>query len=314
MEQVQQNFEQAVGMVSSGQLGKVSQDEQLELYALYSVVKKGAAPVDGPSVFLDPVGFAKWTAWSTLKYMEKDEAMHKYAHLVETISNAEMDSSKPENGYSKGTETVEGFGSKASTGFDISDETEKEADGETNVESKQDICYWAALGNVDEVQKCLALKLVSPNFRDTEGLTPLMRAVDRNETNVVDFLVSSGADLNLIDTEGQTALHYAAYCDHAELAGLLVMHGASVEVKDQEGMTPIGAASGQTLENIQKAKAGTFKRNHSGCGMEQLATRRWLDLISGYVGMDVTNLITACAVGTVALVVALGYRNRKLLL
>lgn len=246
---LQRQFEEAAEKVSSGSLGNLSQDDQLELYGLFAVLKKGAAPSQGPSAFLDPRGFAKWTAWASKSHFIKEEAMSAYIELVERHKAAGT-------GVDTGTSgNSDGFGNKASSGFDISA-------GQEEKMSKvlHDICYWATIGDTKSVKHCLDKQGVSPDFRDQDGLTPLMRAVDRNEAHVVDILVSAGANIDAVDEEGQTALHYAAYCEHNEMAGLLVSYGASLEKKDNDEMTPLEAATKETAEVMQQAKSGTWTR------------------------------------------------------
>lgn len=242
-------FAEAAEKVSSGVLGNLSQNDQLDLYGLFAVVKKGPAPDHGPSAFLDPRGYAKWTAWANESHLNKDGAMLKYIELVEKHRTG------PKSNDCEEKSTSDGFGNKASTGFDVSQGQEGKISGH-----EWDICYWATTGNIKSVKYCLEQQNVSPNYRDQDGLTPLMRAVDRNEAQVVDVLVAAGADLEAVDEEGQTALHYAAYCEHAEMAGLLLSYGGSLNTKDNDNMTPLEAATEETAAVMRQANAGTWRR------------------------------------------------------
>lgn len=246
MEAVKKDFETAAADISSGKVSNVSQDEQLELYGLYSVVRKGVAPTEGPSAWLDPTGFAKWTAWSSVSHLTTQEAMQHYSELVQELSSRKLDNPKQSSSHE--------FGSKFSTGFDISaDETEQG-------DMVHDICYWATIGDIKSVNKCLQTKRYSANYRDQDGLTPLMRAVDRNEEQIVDILMDAKAEINATDNEGQTALHYAVYCEHSEMAALLVSYGASCDIKDSDGMSPLDAATGETKQCIELAQKGLWVR------------------------------------------------------
>ncbi|PXF39702.1 Acyl-CoA-binding domain-containing protein 1 [Gracilariopsis chorda] len=241
------SFEDAADFVSSGKLGSISQDEQLELYGLYSVVRKGSAPNKAPSALLDPTGFAKWTAWQTYSHLEKEDAMKEYIELVSSL----LASSRPKT--SSSTQST-GFGNKGSGGFDI------QADNEELSNNELDICYYATMGDKASVIRCLKKQRVSPNYRDQDGLTPLMRAVDRNEMHVVDILVAAGADLNAVDDEGQTALHYAVCCDYSEMTALLLYHGARTDIVDKHGDGALGIASDETKRAIEEVQQGTWKR------------------------------------------------------
>jgi acyl-CoA-binding protein len=57
-------FEASAARVSSGAIGKVGRVDQLRLYGLFCVSRKGpAVAADKPSPYIDPRGSAKWGAW-----------------------------------------------------------------------------------------------------------------------------------------------------------------------------------------------------------------------------------------------------------
>lgn len=318
MGDVRLHFEKAARRVSSGDVSHVSQDERLELYALYSVVKKGVAPTNSPSAFLDPVGFAKWTAWDSLKYMPTDEAMHKYITLVETIAGRRGQCSADH----EESEEASGFGKKALTGFDICQEGEEIAASATGsgggrkkgansekASTENDICYWAALGDVQRVRNCLSVDEDARDFRDAEGLTALMRAADRNEMDVVQLLLRAGTDVNLTDGDGLTALHYAVYCDHDDMAAYLVARGgALVDARDRDGLTAVEAASPHMRAVLQKAEAEAEAEAQTRYVNALQTVVQFVgggDTVSMYVGMAV-----ACAVSTLAIAWTWASRNR----
>lgn len=269
-QELAQRFAVAAEMVGSGKIPNLSQDEQLRFYGLYAVVNKGEAPREAPSAYLDPRGFAKWTAWAAESAMSREEAMEEYVSLTTELA------ARPLNGDErKGQESASGggFGNKGSGGFDEVDESRPAGWGNAQF----DICHWASVGDVKSVRFFLTKKGVSANYRDEDQLTPLMRAADRNETQVADVLAAAGADMNATDEEGQTALHYAAYCDHAEMAGLLVTYGAATDLKAADGLTPIEAASADTAAVITLAKEGKWKRTSApaaDCGSRAILKRR----------------------------------------
>ncbi|MBI2571324.1 MAG: acyl-CoA-binding protein [Candidatus Schekmanbacteria bacterium] len=59
-------------------------DALLELYALYKQATEGDASGSRPSL-LNPVGRAKYDAWSRLKGTNKDTAMQRYVAVVERL-------------------------------------------------------------------------------------------------------------------------------------------------------------------------------------------------------------------------------------
>lgn len=74
--------------------------------------------------------------------------------------------------------------------------------------------------------------------RDKYGLTPLISAVLLNHTEVVAFLLESGANTELT-YNGWTALRAAARMHYAEIIRLLILSGADVLAQELEtGRTP----------------------------------------------------------------------------
>lgn len=242
-----EQFQQAATKVSSGHLSNLSHNDQLQLYALYSVVNKGPASSKSPSPFLDPRGHAKWSAWSSQSHLTKDQAMQLYIQLVDQLELNPRSTNTTSN--------EDAFGEKAPKGFDIVD------DNSSDTSITADICLFATNGDIDEVQRCIQKQGISPDYRDQDRLTPLMRAVDRNHIDIVDILIAAGADVNAVDEEGQTALHYAVYCDHIDLCGILIGYGASVDIADKEDVKPIDVATDLARKVITEALNGTWERS-----------------------------------------------------
>lgn len=304
---VQNRFAQAAQSVSSGKLGSLSQDDRLELYALFSVVNKGEAPEHGPSAFLDPVGFAKWTAWATMSGLGKVEAMQQYITTVDRLSKL----SPRDINNGDAVNNSGGFGNTFSTGFDLGVEVDNIA--EAGSSTQWDLRHWSAIGDVKQVYKCVRWGQVAVNSRGKDGLTALMWAADRGHLEVADILISVGADLNATDGDGQTALHYAAYCDHAEMAGALVNHGASIDISDSDGLTPLQAATGATRAAIENASAGVFIRTTPVCQIPRVSLARLAQRIAPDAPSRVVQFTAYTAASAAALILLKYYfrSNRK---
>ncbi|MFH1476796.1 MAG: ankyrin repeat domain-containing protein [Verrucomicrobiota bacterium] len=68
------------------------------------------------------------------------------------------------------------------------------------------------------------------NQRDAQnGMTPLHWAVMGNQTNIAEYLLAHGADVNAGDRYGMTPLHKAAAFDGKDMAALLLAHGANLD-------------------------------------------------------------------------------------
>jgi len=103
--------------------------------------------------------------------------------------------------------------------------------------TQRNMLHCAALGgNMDLVRCCVEqCKGFDVNAKTTDGFTPLFMAVDKNNFEVVQYLVNLGADINAVDSFGRSPLLYAAKQSFVELAKYLVDKGADVNHKDNEG-------------------------------------------------------------------------------
>ena len=70
----------------------------------------------------------------------------------------------------------------------------------------------------------------------------LLRAADRRDDRLVEFLLASGADADSRDADGWTALHSAAAAGDIAIAELLLASGAAVDVRTVHGLTPLHVA------------------------------------------------------------------------
>jgi hypothetical protein len=71
------------------------------------------------------------------------------------------------------------------------------------------------------------------------GYTPMLRAVQRGNGNVVSFLFRHGALPDETTVEGWNALHLAAKCGHRHLYGLLIGNKVSLDSLDHHGKRPL---------------------------------------------------------------------------
>ncbi|XP_071098527.1 uncharacterized protein [Haliotis cracherodii] len=95
-------------------------------------------------------------------------------------------------------------------------------------------------GNIDIVRHVIADFDI--NTRGWKGHTPLMLAVCGGHTDVVDFLVDHGADVNMMDNDGDGLLHLA--CEEGNLK--MVKHVISysdINLRDNFGWTPLSMAA-----------------------------------------------------------------------
>jgi ankyrin repeat protein len=74
------------------------------------------------------------------------------------------------------------------------------------------------------------------------GITPLHMAVNGEHTDMVGFLLDSGANIHAVDKYNETALHKSACKGNTDVVDLLLNRGADTEVRDKDGCTPLHLA------------------------------------------------------------------------
>ena len=99
--------------------------------------------------------------------------------------------------------------------------------------------FYKALDNltVKEMQS-----LLDQNFdvnREYYGATLFSIIVGKGITDVVAFLIKSGADIHARGAGGGSPLHYAASNNHPEIIQLLIDAGIDIDVKDKYGKTSL---------------------------------------------------------------------------
>ena len=96
------------------------------------------------------------------------------------------------------------------------------------------------IGYLDEI-KYLLSERVDINCTHNGGfqITPAMNC--RNE--VVQLLITEGADPNITDKDGNSPLHYAALYGNINMAKVLIEGGSDPKIADKWGATPLHNAA-----------------------------------------------------------------------
>ncbi len=90
------------------------------------------------------------------------------------------------------------------------------------------------------------LKEVGIDACDSYKRTALVWASFYNNTNLLNWLIDNGANLNHQDKTGFSALHSAAQEKNFEATEILIKKGANLELKDSWGNTPLMRAINST--------------------------------------------------------------------
>ena len=125
-------------------------------------------------------------------------------------------------------------------------------------DTKNSVLHSAARGGSCSILKWLLKAGESPECRNHEGATPLMRAVEFRHLRLVQYLLRHGANVNAKDKHGTTPLHLATRLGYTEIASELLIMAADVNASDGEGNTPMHLVRHHTTHNTPRSMTYFF--------------------------------------------------------
>ena len=130
-------------------------------------------------------------------------------------------------------------------------------EGGTDVDSLDDsylktALHRAAISGHKDVLELLLTEGAETSAIDTFSATPLYYAAENGHKEMIELLIALGSDVNDKGRDGKVPLHCAAEKGHKEIVELLIAHGADVSAKDMQGRTPIDLAMQRGHQEIVK--------------------------------------------------------------
>eukprot|EP00820_Chromera_velia_P031517 Cvel_13950.t2-p1 / transcript=Cvel_13950.t2 / gene=Cvel_13950 / organism=Chromera_velia_CCMP2878 / gene_product=Ankyrin-3, putative / transcript_product=Ankyrin-3, putative / location=Cvel_scaffold974:21893-23170(+) / protein_length=426 / sequence_SO=supercontig / SO=protein_coding / is_pseudo=false len=132
---------------------------------------------------------------------------------------------------------------RAGAGLDVCFPLEERGGGEGG--SDGEIRGWRALhiacvDNKPEIIEFLVCSGANVNVETEKGATPLHFAAQEGHTCIVRFLLGWGADVHMLSGEnGRTVLFDAVGCGQKEVVELFLNHGAKMDDNDDENASPL---------------------------------------------------------------------------
>jgi len=106
----------------------------------------------------------------------------------------------------------------------------------------------ACMGDLDRVKNFVE-QGSDVDTKDELGWTPLFWASCMGRTEVAQFLITKGANVNLKNSQS-TALHRAARAGAKDIVQLLIAQGADVKARDKRGRTPLHGVYSQEVADL----------------------------------------------------------------
>lgn len=85
----------------------------------------------------------------------------------------------------------------------------------------------------------LIAKGVDVNAINDYGATPLHKAVEIRDKEIVEILLRNGANINVVDDGIGSPLHLASTMGELEMVQFLIANGANINLKNKDGKTPV---------------------------------------------------------------------------
>jgi ankyrin repeat protein len=102
----------------------------------------------------------------------------------------------------------------------------------------------------DTREQCFKLIRTNINHTGGSGITALMLASKYGDVDMIQLLITSGANLDQIDNSCRSALIYAAANSELVAVEKLLLAGANPNIVSSYGFTALNVAANQEIKNL----------------------------------------------------------------
>lgn len=155
-------------------------------------------------------------------------------------------------------------------------------DGDQDIQQASTwLISYTASGNINGIRKLLAASADSRRLvqiKDSRGQSLLALAVANGHVDVVEYLLSQGAEVNSMDLEGRTPLMEAVLWGHVKIVDILLRSGAPKTTRDRYGRTAADFAEESEVNDEER------HRRHIKYTEDPFVKKRHRRLIKGLLG------------------------------
>lgn len=109
----------------------------------------------------------------------------------------------------------------------------------------------------------LLIKGASPNYCNSDGITPLICASVNKDTNITKLLIRRGANVNLKNYRGENALQWAVIGRNVDQLKILIDNKSEVNTADIYGISPIFYALGYCFYDLMNYANADYNASFS---------------------------------------------------
>jgi ankyrin repeat protein len=139
----------------------------------------------------------------------------------------------------------------------------------------QDIFDALEKKNLEEVKALIEANPQLVMVKDETGETPLHHAALQKQPEMVLYLISKGADVNIKDVNLRTPLHLSANAGSIECTRILIEKGADVKVADFREQMPLHYAAQNGLREIAEMQKTVMDVHHCCFAAANEEHRNW---------------------------------------